>query len=129
MNDRKQLDMQLWLTVSRFLNTHGITVDIANYRPTSSLELEYILKDISNQDNKTKKKPSIVFSTLQKFVKISLFQNGSSISKFKSRLAIIVDEAHRSHGKRTTRLIHGKINKKIENFYLFYCFRYFNWRY
>ena len=100
--------MQLWLTVSRFLSTHGIFVD-AGCRPSTSAELRNILLHEATKKDDKQAEPSIIFSTIQKFVFASTMdtENPQNFTEFPSRIAIIADEAHRSHGKRGTRLIHG----------------------
>lgn len=120
MNDRKQLDMQLWITVSRFLSTHGIFVD-SGCRPSTSNELKELL---FSKSSIISDEPYILFSTLQKFIKIGSLDNTDkeNLSKFKNRIAIIADEAHRSHGKRGTRLLHGILKNILFFFFILFLF-------
>ena len=105
MNDRKQLDMQLWMTVSRFLSAHGVAIDPRS-RPSSSEELAHLLLTQSKGTSRTN--PLLVFSTLQKFIRIGSMDLSSGSRPFPTcRIAILADEAHRSHGHRGSRLLHG----------------------
>jgi len=49
-------------------------------------------------------KPSIIVTTMQKFQKL---KNCRPDIWTRHEIALIADEAHRSHGKRTTRNLHG----------------------
>lgn len=80
MNDRKQLDEQLGETVIEFLREHNIT-DVK--RSNSSLNLSCLILERSAR---------VIITTLQKFAKLL---KPEFISK--RRIAIIADEAHRTH--------------------------------
>ncbi|GAM28755.1 hypothetical protein SAMD00019534_119310, partial [Acytostelium subglobosum LB1] len=108
MNDRSQLDAQLGDVIIKFLEANGIK---SCSRPKSSKQLQY---EISHGKNR------IVITTMQKFSQLlptlSKQQQGHSGTpqdalfetfSFKTNsVAIISDEAHRSHGKSTTERLH-----------------------
>ncbi|EGG17302.1 helicase domain-containing protein [Cavenderia fasciculata] len=95
MNDRSQLDAQLGDVIVKFLEANGVT----NYcRPKSSKQLQ---SEISYG------KRRIVITTMQKFAQLLPNKNGNADFSFKTNsVAIISDEAHRSHGKSTTEKLH-----------------------
>eukprot|EP01132_Coremiostelium_polycephalum_P010262 gene10262-12586_t len=94
MNDRSQLDAQLGDVIIKFLESNGVT----NYcRPKSSKQLQ---REISLGRNR------IVITTMQKFAQLLPSSTGSDFSFKSNSVAIISDEAHRSHGKSTTEKLH-----------------------
>eukprot|EP01133_Synstelium_polycarpum_P001164 gene1164-1334_t len=97
MNDRSQLDAQLGDVIVKFLEANGIK----NYcRPKSAKQLQ---REISIGKNR------IVITTMQKFSQLLPNNNSSKSDDFAfntNSVAIISDEAHRSHGKSTTERLH-----------------------
>ncbi|KYQ93880.1 hypothetical protein DLAC_05281 [Tieghemostelium lacteum] len=95
LNDRRHLDTQLGSIVSKFLKDNDMT---SIHHPGTVASLNKILK---------KGKTRVVITTMQKFTNLieqDKFQKISS--KYKS-IAMISDEAHRSHGKSMSRKIHS----------------------
>ena len=115
LTDRLQLDRQLGDTVESMLNAHGIDL----LRCTSSNEL------LGALESPAQSRPRAVLSTLQKFAGLAKLHahheaaasdaGGSSDAKVprtldmllggglaNGRVALIADEAHRSHGSATS---------------------------
>ncbi|KAF2072170.1 hypothetical protein CYY_006513 [Polysphondylium violaceum] len=119
MNDRSQLDAQLGDVVVKFLQSNGIT----NFcRPKSSKQLQ---NEISLGRNR------IVITTMQKFSQLLPSSSSAAADKdsegfsFKyNSVAIISDEAHRSHGKSTTERLHEFLsgNTKQSNQITYFSF-------
>eukprot|EP01103_Thecamoeba_quadrilineata_P010191 TRINITY_DN2125_c1_g3_i2.p1 TRINITY_DN2125_c1_g3~~TRINITY_DN2125_c1_g3_i2.p1 ORF type:complete len:1061 (+),score=328.65 TRINITY_DN2125_c1_g3_i2:79-3261(+) len=111
--DRKELDVQLGETVVNFLAAHDVR-HIS--RVDTSAELNAALLE---------RKSRIIITTVQKFAQLSSNidtspnSNSGRPSKFAEeekmkirtlnslRIAIVADEAHRSHGRSTTGKLHG----------------------
>lgn len=108
MNDRKQLDMQLWITVSRFMMAHGMPVDTRS-RPDSSQALYELLTE---SDVPEEGPPLLVFATIQKFMRVGAMAQAHYATPT-HRIAVLADEAHRSHGHRGSRLLHGMFSPPL----------------
>ncbi|KYQ90843.1 helicase superfamily 1 and 2 domain-containing protein [Tieghemostelium lacteum] len=103
MNDRTQLDAQLGDIIIKYLVSNGVT----NFcRPKSSKQLQHEI---------TLGKTRIIITTMQKFAQLLPSQSSTNRGSkndeefaFKyNNVAIITDEAHRSHGKSTTEKLHN----------------------
>jgi type I site-specific restriction-modification system R (restriction) subunit len=112
-NDSIILDEQLGDTVIAFFHSNGI---FGLERSKSSEHLAQLM---------TSEEPRVIITTLQKFVMLGTvpivsplwwdiasscsiqFTKEEDILIDDRRVAIIADEAHRSHGKKATRNLHG----------------------
>jgi superfamily II DNA or RNA helicase len=107
LNDRTYLDEQLFQTIQTFFKSNNV-VDVA--QSTSTEHLASLL-----QTNNIR----VIITTVQKFVglKTSNFLKGN-------RVAIIADEAHRTHGSVSTDklqlFLNGSINQSVRLTY--FCF-------
>eukprot|EP01105_Mastigella_eilhardi_P020638 TRINITY_DN492_c0_g1_i2.p1 TRINITY_DN492_c0_g1~~TRINITY_DN492_c0_g1_i2.p1 ORF type:complete len:1075 (-),score=293.32 TRINITY_DN492_c0_g1_i2:973-4197(-) len=108
INDRLHLDVQLGDSAVKFLTSNSITEYV---RPTTSKKLEDALREASaaavlNGKRTTRKvHPHVIITTLQKFCHV---RAGDVLRDQRGvrMVALIGDEAHRSHGSSSTRHLH-----------------------
>ena len=113
LNDRRVLDNQLGSIVEQFLDRNECSLMF--HRPRSGPELQSILTNHvtrsldSEQLNVTPLKPPpqrrVIVSTLQKFASVGLDELQQAFAARTGRglrVAVVADEAHRSHGKTAT---------------------------
>ncbi|KAH3733020.1 DEAD/DEAH box helicase [Pelomyxa schiedti] len=117
VNDRVNLDSQLGDTVVNFLRKNSICFFD---RPQDTKELLEILKipqvEISN--------PKIIISTMQKFSVLEKELRKLHKPYSPDTIAIISDEAHRSHGANLTDRLHGSLTGEARqsNFITYFSF-------
>ena len=130
ITDRLQLDRQLGDTVETMLAAHGIDL----MRCTSSTELHNALKSVQG-DLPRLQRPRAVLSTLQKFAGLAKSHScpaagapagdakgaaraldvllGGAAGAGRARIALIADEAHRSHGGGTSLAINSLLGGRV----------------
>lgn len=101
LNDRKVLDVQLGRTIDFFFRCTTIR-DIVKIDNSEELK-----KAIENKTGVNR----VILSTIQMFKRVSPDQK--TFCSNTKKIAIIADEAHRSHGKRTTNYMHMFLDKKV----------------
>ena len=106
LNDRTILDSQLGRVVERFLEAN--TQPPSFHRPRNGADLRNILINHISRSldpNQMHAQRRVIVSTLQKFAAIELKEMNQHFvqrSQRGLRIAVVADEAHRSHGKTAT---------------------------